>query len=276
MHLLALIIGYFSLGSFIYLSSNRLSKDTPSISFLSYNAHGFYGNEKPDLTSTTKKIMSFIKERDPDIICFQEFNWRHKNQKDLVKYPFRYVEGGHLDEEGKVFQAIYSKYPIINQEILNFPQSLNQGIYVDLKVNKDTLRIYNLHLESLKLRPGMIKRERSDRLFKRLRNSFAKQYEQALIFRKNADECHYAKIVCGDFNNTQFSSSYRLIKGDMNDSFAEKGSGYGKTINFWRFPLRIDFILTDPKFEVLSHENYNLGLSDHEPIMASFKLNSNK
>ena len=186
------------------------------------------------------------------------------------------MDEGSATYQNRVIQAIYSKYPIINEGVLNFPQSANHAIYADIKLESDTIRVYNLHLESLSIRPGMVKRERSDRLFKRLRSSFAKQHEQALIFRKNAEECPYKKIVCVDLNNTQFSSAYRIIKGDMNDSFAERGTGYGKTINFWRFPFRIDFILADLKFEVLSHKNYNLGYSDHEPVMASFKLSADE
>jgi len=86
----------------------------------------------------------------------------------------------------------------------------------------------------------------------------------------------YRNIVAGDFNNNQFSSVYFNLKRDLKDTFLEKGSGYGATINFWRFPFRIDFILVDPSFEVVAHQNYDIDLSDHEPIMASIKISSNK
>jgi endonuclease/exonuclease/phosphatase family metal-dependent hydrolase len=82
--------------------------------------------------------------------------------------------------------------------------------------------------------------------------------------------------VAGDFNNNQFSSVYFNLKRDFKDTFLEKGSGYGATINFWKFPFRIDFILVDPSFVVVSHRNYDIDLSDHEPIMASIKITSNK
>ena len=118
--------------------------------------------------------------------------------------------------------------------------------------------------------------EKSEKLFKRLSYSFSKQHKQAAIFKENAKSCNYKKIVCGDFNNTQFSAVYRTIKGDMLDSFTEKGSGYGKTIKFWHFPLRIDFILADAEFEITAHQNYNLRLSDHEPIMSSIQFPINK
>jgi endonuclease/exonuclease/phosphatase family metal-dependent hydrolase len=62
----------------------------------------------------------------------------------------------------------------------------------------------------------------------------------------------------------------------MLDSFSEMGNGYGRTIDFWRFPLRIDFIMVDPSFEVLDHHNYSIDLSDHEPIMATLGFGQNE
>lgn len=82
----------------------------------------------------------------------------------------------------------------------------------------------------------------------------------------------YPTLLCGDFNNTQFSNIYYQIKGEMQDSFIEEGIGYGRTFNFFRIPLRIDFIMADETFEVRAHKNYDLKYSDHYPIMASFRL----
>ena len=65
---------------------------------------------------------------------------------------------------------------------------------------------------------------------------------------------------------------YATIKGDMKDSFQEKGSGLGNTYTFKFLPFRIDFILTDPELEITSHKNFDVRLSDHTPVMASFRL----
>lgn len=275
--LIALIVGYVSLGSFIEFRFASAADDTNQLRVMSYNVFGFHGYGKSWDTDAHNSIADFIKSQNPDLISFQEYSPLIKKTEVMVDaYPYSFIDGGYAKNGTRVVQAIYSKFPIVNTGSLHFPESANHAIYADVLIDLDTIRLYNLHLESLSVRPGTFKRERSDKLFNRLRSSFSKQHEQALIFRNNADSCSYKKIVSGDFNNTQFSSAYRIIKGNMNDSFAEKGSGYGKTINFWRFPLRIDFILADNKFEILSHENYNLNLSDHEPVMASFKLSSDK
>jgi endonuclease/exonuclease/phosphatase family metal-dependent hydrolase len=272
--LIILIIGYVSLGSFVQFHLGTDSLDNNQLKVMTYNAQGFSGYRDAIPKVATEQIADFIIAENPDIICFQEYRRRINKTKVGDFYPYQYKDGGYDSKGSRIIQAIYSKYPIINEGVLEFPQSANHAIYADIALESDTIRVYNLHLESLKIRPSMVKRERSDRLFKRLRNSFAKQHEQALIFRKNAEDCPYAKIVCVDLNNTQFSSAYRIIKGNMKDSFAEEGAGYGKTIHFWRFPFRIDFLLADLELEVLSHKNYNIGLSDHEPVMASFKLSS--
>ncbi|MFS4469339.1 endonuclease/exonuclease/phosphatase family protein [Maribacter sp. 2210JD10-5] len=274
--LFALIVGYFSLGSFYRLSNKIVVSKENGIGIMSFNTAGFgkskYGKQYKD----GKHIIDFIIEQNQDIVCIQEFDGRRRNSSDFDIYPHEYFNGGTNNNVSKVRQAIFSKYPIIDTGVLDFPKSFNQGIYADVIIEKDTLRIYNLHLESLRVRPLSIAHEESDKLFKRLNSSFSKQQQQAEIFKKHAATSPYKYIVCGDFNNTQFSNPYLTIRGDMKDTFEEKGSGYGKTIYFWRFPLRIDFILTDPSFEVLTHQNFDVSLSDHKPIIASIKLGSDK
>lgn len=243
---------------------------------MSFNIQGFEGHPTEMTRPNIQVFEDFIQNQNPDIICFQEFGYRRIWKKLFVNYPYRFINRQKYSKEAGVLMAIYSKYPIVDKGNINFPNSGNGASYVDVLYNKDTVRVYNLHLESLKVRPRSIKRERSDRLLGRLRNSFAKQQEQADLIRNHMDLVNYKKIVCADFNNTQYSYAYNAVKNDMKDSFEEKGFGYGRTINFWKFPLRIDFILTDPGIEVLEHENYNVKLSDHEPIMATLRIGADK
>lgn len=274
--LVALLVGYFVLGSFIEFRKPIKLEEDKGLKIMTFNSLGFNGYRNKEQGKSAEEVIDFVKRENPDVICFQEFDIRRKDSGDFAQFPYQYLSSGYKNNKGRVLLAIFSKYPIVNDGVLEFPDTLNNAIFADVIIKKDTVRIYNLHLESLKVRPGMIKNERSDRLFKRLRYSFSKQQEQAAIYRQNADSCKHSKIVCGDFNNTQFSSAYRIIKGDMKDSFSEKGSGYGKTINFWRFPLRIDFIMADSELEIVSHQNYTIELSDHEPVMTSIKLPFNK
>ena len=267
-----LVLGYICLGNFFRfkLSEEEIKKE--DLSIMSYNVRGFNKFEWIHDASVGDRIMDFITSEDPDILCIQEFS-RIKDRQLKKIYAFKYATDYKLSEK-KSIQAIYSKFPIINTGSLDFPDSGNNALFADIVVNRDTVRVYNLHLESHKIIPSVsrISNEPKGRLFKRVSRSFAKQGEQAELFDKHRNGTPYKKIVCGDFNNTQFSNVYKVIKGDMNDSFSEQGTGYGRTFNFRYYPVRIDFILTDQAFEVMAHKNFDLKLSDHFPVMASIKI----
>ena len=244
------------------------------LSIMSYNVRGFNKYDLLNDPSAEGRIMEFISSEAPDILCIQEFD-RIKDRQLKKMYPFKFITD-YRSNEGKSTQAIYSKFVIINSGSMDFPDSGNNALYADIVVNKDTIRVYNLHLESHRITPSVrrLSNEPKGRLLKRLSKSFAKQGEQAQLVEKDIEATPYKKIVCGDFNNTQFSNVYKVIKGDMQDSFTEQGTGYGRTFNFRYYPVRIDFILADEAFEIMAHKNFDIKLSDHFPVMASIKIGS--
>ena len=262
-------LGYFTQGTFIKVITPIDETKEGDISLLTFNTHGFNGVKWANEPVSREKFVAFINSQDADIICFQEYNYRVT--KNFEHYPYKYVN--FIFPPGKrVVQAIFSKYPIINKDSINFPNSSNNVIYADLLIKKDTVRVYNLHLQSLNVRPRSLKKEEPLRLYRRLNRSFQKQQQQAQLVQDHSQKVSYKKIICGDFNNTQYSNVYNTIKGDMTDSFNVKGSGFGSTYLFKFLPFRIDFILADPEIEIKSHKNFKVRLSDHEPVMASFRL----
>jgi len=54
----------------------------------------------------------------------------------------------------------------------------------------------------------------------------------------------------------------------MKDAFVEAGSGLGGTYNGKMPSYRIDYILCNEDFEVLSYEKGNVDYSDHYPVWA--------
>lgn len=271
------IYGYITLGSFINFGiSSKTVEDGGSLKLMTYNSLGFRGKQDSWESTSGDSIVKFINKEIPDIICFQEYDYMKMGKDSFEAYPYSIVDSefGKLDD--RLYQAIYSKYKIVGKGFLDFGNTFNSAVYADIVYKDDTLRVYSVHLQSLNIRPRDLKNERSDRLFARLRKSFQKQRQQAEILRRHMDSSPYNKIVAGDFNNNQFSSVYFNVKGDLKDTFVEKGNGYGGTINFWKFPFRIDFILVEPMFKVVAHQNYDINLSDHEPVMASIKISSDK
>ena len=273
------IAWYVLLGPFYRFSGpTDLNQDDTSLSVMSFNSRRFNEHRQLDRDDVDSLILDFVTKKDPDIMCFQECFYLMKRNGALGQYKYRYVDYEWGKPAKRVIQAIYSKYPIIKKDSILFPKSSNSAIYADVLYGKDTVRIYNVHLQSFRIIPEFdaITNQKSSKLLARSRQVMLKQHEQVNLVRENMDQNPYRKIVVGDFNNTQYSNIYQTVKGDMNDTFLEKGSGFGKTYNLLGFPMRIDFILTDPSFEVLSHKNFDEKLSDHYPVMATLRLSGDQ
>ncbi len=266
-----LLFWYLLLGPFYQFGKDQPSEMDESLSVMSFNVRSFNKYDWIKNTEIDEDIMSLIDGQSPDILCFQEFSMIKK--RNFKEYPYHYETPGGTN---KSFQILFSKHPIIKGGTLDFPSTVNNGLFIDVAYAGDTIRIYNVHLQSFRIVPEIetIKNEESSKLLNKSRRVMLKQYEQANLIQKSMAQSDYKKIVVGDFNNTQYSNVYQIIKGDLNDSFQEKGKGFGRTYNLMGFPMRIDYILTDPAFEVVSHQNFNERLSDHYPVMTTLRLKS--
>ncbi|MCF6350315.1 MAG: endonuclease/exonuclease/phosphatase family protein [Flavobacteriaceae bacterium] len=215
------------------------------------------------------KITNFVKVENPDFLCLQEF---HPLGENLFDYPYKYIETkGKTKNFG---QAIFSKYRIVNKGSLDFKDTYNNAIFVDVVKGLDTIRVYNLHLESLGLNPKKenFGQKNSEKLIKRLTKEFIKQQEQVNLIIAHQKKCKYPMLVSGDFNNTAYSWTYKNIKGDMYDSFLEAGVGFGETFDIKSFPMRIDFIFATKILQINEHKNFKEKYSDHSPVMAIIGL----
>ena len=239
------------------------------ISIMTFNVRIFnHYNWNPD-KKIRQNIIDFIKEKHPKIIALQEFYKKEVNSFDFYKYK-RNIYKKNSD---KIGQAILSDYPIISSGSLNFPETGNNGVFADIVINKDTIRLYSVHFESLHLDDDHFSDIHTKRFFSNISSRFSRQQEQVEILEENFKKCPYKKIVCGDFNNTAFSYLYQKISSNnLIDSFQEAGSGFGKTYDFKYFPFRIDYIFIDKSFQITGHKAFSdIRYSDHFPIMASFE-----
>jgi endonuclease/exonuclease/phosphatase family metal-dependent hydrolase len=269
--LITLLIGYIVFGPFFGIGNHIEETTTSDLKIMTYNVWGFNKNEWIKEPNVGDRIIEFIKKENPDVLCIQEHD--RIRYKQLSQYPYRSETPYSVP---RTIQAIFSKYPIIGNGSLDLPGTTNNIIFADILYEKDTIRVYNLHLQSYNIVPSSetFSEEESERNYKRLVNTFAKQLEQAKIFNEHKKTSPFKNIVCGDMNNTQFSNVYRILSTDLQDTFLEKGSGFGLTYDLLGFPIRIDFIFSDPAFEVVSHKNYDEKLSDHYPVMAALRLKS--
>lgn len=268
--LVVLCIGYFSFGSLYKFSSSKNIEKPENIKVMNYNVRLFNLYEWIPKKGIEVEILKFIEAESPEVLSLQEYH-PHKNiDLSFFKYKFEKLSDGKL----RYGQAIFSQFPIVNSGSIEFPETSNNAIYADIVKGSDTIRIYNIHLESLHINTKVenLKKEDSERLLNRVSSAFRKQQLQAELFLEHKKECKYKMIVCGDFNNTAFSYVYRQIKAGLNDTFKEAGNGFGRSYEFKFFPVRIDFILTDQTFSVNGFKSYTEHYSDHFPIMATLSL----
>ncbi len=281
--LIVIAIGYPTFRTYYGIAKAETNTPPYDLSLLSYNIRYFdvYGwsNQK----NTREKLFNYLNAFDGDIICLQEFltkaNPQQKNKviQQLKTYPYHYIEKD---------MAIFSKLPFLNKGKLNFdPQYSSSCIYGDFKIGKDTIRLYSVHLESYKL--GKKERQfmqeissgrKSEDIPESLKNitrrltiankNRACQTEQ---IQQHLQQSPYKVILCGDFNDTPLSYTYRQLSRHLKDSFIAKGRGLGNTY-IGEFPsFRIDYVLHHPSWQTVSYHREEITLSDHYPIKVKLK-----
>lgn len=275
---LVLLMGITFINKFYKFSQKDFSKEEKDFTVMSYNVRLFNVFKWIERDDVPTDILTFINDKNPDILCIQEYST--SANIDLKIYPHRYIfTGGDQIKSG---QAIFSKFPIIDQGNIVFPNSSNSVVFADIKKGKDIIRVYNMHLQSIKISPDVneidenidvINQQKSQKLIIRISKAFKQQQQQAELFKEHKIKSIYPTIICGDMNNSAFSYVYRNIKGKMQDSFEEAGKGFGETYKFRYYPARIDYIFADEKMKVKKFENFPAFFnSDHFPIMARLSL----
>ena len=86
--------------------------------------------------------------------------------------------------------------------------------------------------------------------------------------RKEIKASPYPAVVCGDFDDIPNSYAYFTVKGDLQDAFLKRGSGFGATFRRISPTLRIDYIMADRRFSVKQYTRIKVPYSDHYPIIA--------
>jgi len=247
------------------------------------------------------KILVNLSEINPDILCLQEFYTSEEkgdyNNIDTVKHILK-TKYFHCEYTVTLRKfdhwgiATFSKYPIINQgKILFQTTSNNICIYSDIVVNKDTLRVYNIHLQSISFSKGdnkflddvISEKDAEDEvgnsknILRRLKRAFLKRTKQVDMIVLHMKTCRYKIIVCGDFNDTAASYAYQQLSKNLNDAFIEKGFGFGRTYAGKWPQFRIDYILHSKGLNCSEFKRSAETFTDHYPITAYFdNINWNK
>lgn len=309
--LVALLIGYSSIGKMLALNKQddfELAKKPDQLRIMTWNVRYFVPFTDKIFREENKKnrdaILNEIKKLQPDVVCFQEFFTNGEiNGLDNIKilsqdlgYPYHFFSRDQVHWKTIVSgTAVFSKYPMIQSNLIKFPDKINKEaestINTDIIFKGDTLRFFNIHLQSFRFMPqdyvdfGKIKNQQdsgliaSKNIFRKMQSTFLLHGLQADFISEKINNSPHPVIICGDLNDVPNSYAYSTIRGNRKDGFLEKGLGIGKTFNsassrfLGKLPtLRIDYILTDPLMEIGQFTLINKKLSDHFALVADIKL----
>ncbi len=271
-----------------FRSKQTHTEESHSFKVMSFNVRLFNLYKWIKVDNAGTEISRYISAESPDIICFQEFYTREKGSlteknlmKNLTPAKFKHVKYTLRKPGVSNFGiATFSRYPIVNRGEISFSNTFNQCIYSDVKIGADTIRVYNLHLQSYRLRKENYEfldslkfayNARQVKGFKnftyRIKTAYIKRSIQADAVAAHISKSPHPVIICGDFNDSPVSYAYQKISANLKDAFMESGSGTGSTY-LGRLPsYRIDYILHSPAFNAFDYSIPKVGLSDHHPVV---------
>lgn len=263
-------------------------KQTDQIKILSYNVQNFDEQKKSNTAIATKsEIINFFREQDADIVCIQEYHSTSnrlyeplKEIRDTLRANTYYYESYFNPKYNQLSGLVtFSKYGAINKGKLKFTGSRTFGIYTDVIIETDTVRIFNIHLASIKLVPEDLDfvvnpeaenseelKSHSSEIYHKLVQAYILREKQLTYLIDVIDSTKYDIILCGDFNDTPSSWVYYQLENYLTDTFVKKGNGFSRTYAGPLPMLRIDYILTTESFRTKNFTRHNLMLSDHYPI----------
>lgn len=298
---IAIAIGYSKIFSIVEPRfSNDIDqvKDSTSlfpIKVMSFNVRLFDLYNWFHTHETREKIFDFLKVESADIVCFQEYYTSDRKLADfnnntlvpeVLSAPYSHIEYTvTLRDSDHWGIAIFSRHKIINKQAVHFEKrGGNIFIYADVLVGKDTIRVFNTHLESIRFRNEdyrYLTNLRNDieqdemagglKILSRLKRAYTKRARQVNILKAEIDKSPYPVILAGDFNDTPSSYTYHQISNGLKDSFRESGSGFGKTYAGLFPSFRIDFLFHSESLSSSHYFTHRKKISDHFPISCWFQ-----
>lgn len=287
--LAVIALGWPRPANFFQWSKNTEVETSNTIRLTSFNLRMFNRYDWIAQEGVKNDIIQLFKDENPDILLMQEFYHHDRDQgyntiQQIVNATsLRYYYHEKPNLLNKVFGiATFSRWPILKSGILCSDKSGKaRAVYTDIVKDKDTLRVYNLHLKSIgfgKYDYAFLQDvvggtsdqqvEGTKNIFEKLTKAYIQRADEALLIRAHMDNCPYPMLVAGDFNETHTTFAYAKLAAGMQDAFREKGRGVGATFMGVGVmpPLRIDYVLSDSHFEVNRFKTHNVHLSDHKPV----------
>jgi len=290
------LVGFNFLARYVAFNEYQiLDQDSGIFKVLSYNVQNLSNNNiLLNSESVKSDIFNYIRDMGSDIVCLQEFMATGRDPYALfdslshhANLPY-YIFTTYKPHGTKNVDAliIFSRFPIVRNVEIKKDQDHHFAMYADILKDGDTIRVFNIHLESFRFgkddyefltevdldKTNQDFRKDSKRVLQKLRLAFEKRSEQVNIINGHIAASPYPVLLCGDFNDTPVSYTYNQITGNLNDAFKKSGKGIGNTY-IGRLPsFRIDYILYSDELTSFNYQTSRVRFSDHYPIFCHFSL----
>lgn len=283
--LLALLPSIFTIGEYYQIPSRQEAPEADGVTIVTYNVGRFGQYSARNVESRTAcqdSVFSFLKRSGADIICIQEF---YASDADAIKsYVRKYFPGYdteyyvNVSKSGSYGNVTISRFPVVDKGKFDFENSANLVLYTDLRIGAEKIRVYNCHFESYNISPSRFassisgsetERQQTE---EKMRASIQRRSQQVDLVIKDIAACPEETIVAGDFNDTPLSFSYHRLKRGHLDTFQQAGHGFGGTYAHFRHLLRIDYVLSPKRYQVISHDVPRVKFSDHFPIITEIDI----
>lgn len=233
--------------------------------------------EKEQLTS----FIDWVVAQPAPVKAFQEFftyaNDPYFNVAERLHeqgWRYSFISADTLQVNKSRFGvAIFSKYPMVARGVIFVgPYRFNRGIWADIALEGDTLRVVNVHLQSAQLQRMKNTNSRfgeaARKMFWMYRSSLRERNYQLRQVMETIKQSPYPVVLTGDFNSTPYSYLYQVLDKHLQNAFEEKGNGFGFTFNHPKlFFLRIDHQFVSNNLAVCSfYTGEEVPYSAHFPI----------
>ncbi len=277
--MVSVLAGWGFINRYVQIGGKNTGRD--GIKIITYNVQNFAGIKEADQKESANRILDFLDNQNADIICLQETRLRKNkifNITEAVKNLESIKHYHYASSSATLGQVTFTRYPIIKMGEIRYEKSNNMAIYTDVLIGSDTVRIFNVHLQSYRIdprkyaiidSPGIDEEEDIKEIREiggKLKRGFQMRAGQVREIKKVIDKTPYSVIICGDFNDTPVSYSYQQMRGDLNDAFISSGKGFGRTYIGKLPSYRIDNILYSDTFKSFNFKAFDFRASDHLPV----------
>jgi endonuclease/exonuclease/phosphatase family metal-dependent hydrolase len=296
----AILVAYKPITQVVPLRFNDTftkTKQPANLRVMSWNVAQFNTLDNKKNPQLQNQMIGLINEYQPDIACFQEMVAEDSAVRDhghmdgflermhYGNYHYSYNPKEDFWGYAHFGIIIFSKYPIINRVTKTwYPHDYNSIFqYADIVKGNDTVRVFNVHLQSLRFSNANLKYldkpsvedknalKESKNIISKFKRGFLRRQVQADRIRAEINNSPYPVIVTGDFNDLPNSYAYHTIGNGLQNAFAVKGTGLGRTFSGISPVLRIDHIFVDEQYRVAQFQRVKKKLSDHFPIIADIE-----